>query len=36
MTARQKVWVSRPLFPEVLARLSEYVDVQAEAVERRH
>ncbi|GAA0696804.1 D-glycerate dehydrogenase [Dyella marensis] len=36
MSARQKVWVSRPLFPEVLARLSEYVDVQAEAIERRH
>ncbi|MGO4699970.1 2-hydroxyacid dehydrogenase [Dyella sp. 2RAB6] len=36
MSARQKVWVSRPLFPEVLARLSEYLDVQAEALERRH
>ena len=36
MSARQKVWVSRPLFPEVLARLSEHLDVQAEAVERKH
>lgn len=36
MSARQKVWVSRPLFPEVLARLSEHLEVQAEAVERRH
>jgi gluconate 2-dehydrogenase len=36
MTARQKVWVSRPLFPEVLARLAEHLDVDAEAVERRH
>lgn len=34
MTAKLKVWVSRPLFPEVLARLAEYFDVQAEAVER--
>ena len=36
MTARQKVWVSRPLFPDVLARLSEHLDVQAEALERKH
>lgn len=36
MTARQKVWVSRPLFPDVLARLAEYLDVDAEAIERRH
>ncbi|WP_243050225.1 D-glycerate dehydrogenase [Dyella sp. RRB7] len=36
MTVKLKVWVSRPLFPEVLARLAEYVDVQAEAVERPH
>ncbi|WNL47679.1 D-glycerate dehydrogenase [Dyella sp. BiH032] len=36
MIARQKVWVSRPLFPDVLARLSEYLEVQAEAVERKH
>lgn len=30
------MWVSRPLFPDVLARLSEHLDVQAEAVERKH
>ncbi|WP_430390550.1 2-hydroxyacid dehydrogenase [Dyella sp. 20L07] len=36
MTAKPKVWVSRPLFPDVLARLAEYFDVQAEAVERPH
>jgi gluconate 2-dehydrogenase len=34
MTVKLKVWVSRPLFPDVLARLAEYFDVQAEAVER--
>ncbi len=31
--AKQKVWVSRPLFPEVLARLAEYFEVEAEAHE---
>ena len=36
MTAKLKVWVSRPLFPEVLARLADHFDVDAEAVERRH
>lgn len=36
MTAKPKVWVARPLFPDVLARLAEYFDVQAEAVERKH
>lgn len=36
MTAKPKVWVSRPLFPDVLARLAEYVEVDAEAVEHRH
>lgn len=36
MTAKPKVWVSRPLFPDVLARLAQYVEVDAEAVERRH
>ena len=36
MTAKPKVWVSRPLFPDVLARLAEYFDVDAEAVEHRH
>lgn len=36
MTAKPKVWVSRPLFPDVLARLAEHFEVDAEAVERRH
>ncbi len=36
MTAKPKVWVSRPLFPDVLARLAEHVEVDAEAVEHRH
>src|SRR5512142_2207885 len=36
MTAKPKVWVSRPLFPDVLARLAEHFDVDAEAVEHRH
>lgn len=33
---KKKVWVARPLFPEVLARLAEHVEVEAEAVEARH
>jgi gluconate 2-dehydrogenase len=36
MTAKPKVWVSRPLFPDVLARLAEHFEVDAEAVEHRH
>ena len=36
MTKRYKVWVSRPLFPEALARLAQYVELDAEAVERVH
>jgi gluconate 2-dehydrogenase len=36
MTAKPKVWVSRPLFPDVLARLAQFFDVDAAAVERRH
>lgn len=32
---KQKVWVSRPLFPEVLARLAEYFEVDAEERESR-
>jgi gluconate 2-dehydrogenase len=36
MTAKPKVWISRPLFPDVLARLAEHFDLDAEAVERRH
>lgn len=36
MTAKPKVWVARPLFPDVLASLTEYFEVQAEAVERKH
>ncbi|MGC1549225.1 MAG: D-glycerate dehydrogenase [Rhodanobacter sp.] len=35
MSKSHKVWVSRPLFPEVLARLDEHVEVLAEAVERK-
>jgi gluconate 2-dehydrogenase len=36
MSAKKKVWVSRPLFPEVLARLAEQFEVQAETVERKY
>lgn len=36
MTAKPKVWVSRPLFPDVLARLAEHLEVDAEALERKH
>ena len=36
MTKRYKVWVSRPLFPEALARLAQHVELDAEAVERVH
>ena len=36
MSKQHNVWVSRPLFPEVLAHLARYVDVQAEADERKH
>lgn len=36
MTVKPKVWVSRPLFADVLARLAEYFEVQAEAVERSY
>lgn len=36
MSKRFKVWVSRPLFADVLARLEQHVDLDAEAVERIH
>jgi len=36
MSKQHNVWVSRPLFPEVLAHLAWYVDVQAETDERKH
>lgn len=36
MSKRFKVWVSRPLFPDVLARIAQFVDLDAEAVERVH
>ncbi|WP_049622296.1 2-hydroxyacid dehydrogenase [Frateuria defendens] len=36
MSEKKKVWVSRPLFPEVLARLAEQFEVEAETVERRY
>lgn len=35
MTKQQTVWVSRPLFPEVLASLAQYVDVRLEAKESK-
>lgn len=35
MTKQQTVWVSRPLFPEVLASLAQYVDVRLETKESR-
>ncbi|HET6432609.1 D-glycerate dehydrogenase [Dyella sp.] len=36
MTKRYKVWVSRPLFAEALARLDQHVTLVAEATERQH
>ena len=36
MSKSHSVWVSRPLFPEVLAHLAEYVDVRVETAERKH
>jgi len=36
MSEKKKVWVSRPVFPEVLARLAERFEVQAETAERRY
>ena len=36
MTKRYKVWVSRPLFAEALARLDQHVTLDAEAIERVH
>jgi gluconate 2-dehydrogenase len=36
MSKSHKVWVSRPLFPEVLEHLARYVQVQAETTERKH
>jgi glyoxylate/hydroxypyruvate/2-ketogluconate reductase len=35
MSKSQSVWVSRPLFPEVLASLAQYVDVRTEAKETK-
>ena len=35
MSKSHRVWVSRPLFPEVLAHLAQYVDVRAETDERQ-
>ena len=34
MTDKQRVWVSRPIFPEVVDRLREHVEVLAEPVDR--
>lgn len=36
MSTSHSVWVSRPLFPEVLAHLAKYVDVRAETFERKY
>ncbi|WP_243042344.1 2-hydroxyacid dehydrogenase [Dyella sedimenti] len=36
MTAKPKIWVARPLFPEVLARLADYFEVQVEPEDRPH
>ena len=36
MSKLHSVWVSRPLFPEVLAHLAQYVDVHVESTERKH
>lgn len=36
MSKSHNVWVSRPLFPEVLAHLAQYVDVRAETDERAY
>jgi glyoxylate/hydroxypyruvate/2-ketogluconate reductase len=35
MTKQQSVWVSRPLFPEVLASLAPYVDLHVETKEAK-
>jgi glyoxylate/hydroxypyruvate/2-ketogluconate reductase len=35
MTKQQSVWVSRPLFPEVLATLAQHLDVRVETREAR-
>jgi glyoxylate/hydroxypyruvate/2-ketogluconate reductase len=35
MTKQQSVWVSRPLFPEVLATLAQHLDVRVESKEAR-
>ncbi|QRN55895.1 2-hydroxyacid dehydrogenase [Dyella caseinilytica] len=35
MTKQLSVWVSRPLFPEVLASLAQYVDVRVETKETK-
>lgn len=36
MSKQHNIWISRPLFPEVLAKLAEHVEVRVESVERRH
>ena len=35
MSEMQRVWVSRPLFPEVVARLAQYFEVVAESADRQ-
>jgi gluconate 2-dehydrogenase len=36
MSKKPRIWVSRPLFPDVLARLDQHFEVDAEATEQRH
>lgn len=35
MSKRQRVWVSRPLFPEIVSKLEQYFDVVAETVDAK-
>lgn len=35
MSKRQRVWVSRPLFPEIASKLEQYFDVVAETADAR-
>jgi glyoxylate/hydroxypyruvate/2-ketogluconate reductase len=36
MSKSHSIWISRPLFPEVLAHLAQYVELRAETDERKH
>ena len=35
MSKRQRVWISRPLFPDIVTRLEQYFDVVAETVDQK-